>query len=128
MTTIQSLQHRTTLQGLRRYPITLQLRYRAESKLGSLHGFGRIRMMSSKDIVFASGDGLKPGMKAEIIIDWPRFLEGRIQLQLVLQVTISGSQDSVAEARIRAYDFRTRRPGEASKQIALQGGSSVVPS
>ena len=83
-------------------------------------------MMSSKDISFTPGDGLKPGMKAEIIVDWPRFLESRVQLQLVLQVTISCSQDGVAEARIRTYDFRTRSPGDASKQIALQARSSMA--
>jgi hypothetical protein len=61
----------------------LQLRYKAASKLGSFYGFGRIRMMSSRDVVFAPGEGLKPGMKAEIVVDWPHFLDGRIHLQLV---------------------------------------------
>jgi hypothetical protein len=42
----------------------------------------------------------------------PFLLDDRIHLQLVLQVTITGSHDGVAEARIRAYDFRTRRAAE----------------
>ena len=70
-------------------------------------------MISSKDIIFASGDGLRPGMYAEIVVAWPRLLDDRIRLQLVLQVTITGSQNGEAEGRIRAYDFRTGRAAEA---------------
>jgi hypothetical protein len=70
-------------------------------------------MMSSRDISFATGDGLKARMDAEIVVAWPRLLDDRIRLQLVLQVTITGSQTNVTEARIRAYDFRTRRVMEA---------------
>jgi hypothetical protein len=83
-------------------------------------------MMSSKDIIFAPGDGLKPGMKAEIAVAWPRLLEGRIRLQLVLEATITGSQDGVVEARIRAYDFRTRRPTEV-EQITEPAGAEGSP-
>ena len=95
-----------------RYPISLQLRYKATSKQGPLYGFGETRMMSSKDIIFGGGDGLKPGMKAEIAVAWPRLLDGHIRLQLVLEATITGSQDGVTEARILAYHFRTRGPAE----------------
>ena len=72
-------------------------------------GFGQIRMMSSQDIIFAAGDGLKPGMEAQIAVTWPFLLDGRVPLQLVLDTTITGSRDGVAEARIWAYDFRTGR-------------------
>jgi hypothetical protein len=76
-------------------------------------GFGQTRMISSQDIIFASGDGLRPGMDAEMVVAWPRLLDDRVRLQLILQVTVTGSQDNVTEARIRGYDFRTRRPKEA---------------
>jgi hypothetical protein len=68
-------------------------------------------MMSSQDIVFAPDNGLKPGMAAEIVLDWPFLLDNRIRLQLVLQVMITGSQDGVAEAHILAYQFHTAGPG-----------------
>ena len=89
----------------------MQLRYKAISKHGRVYGFGQTRTMSSKDII--PGDGLKPGMNAEIPVEWPCLLEGRVHLQLVLQATITHSRDSVAEARIQAYNFRTRRPTNA---------------
>ena len=108
-----------TAQG--RYPIALQLQYRAKSKLGPvLHGFGQTRMISSKDIIFAPGDGLEPGMNAEIVLDWPRLRDGWIHLELVLKVTINVHHDGVVEAYIVTYVFRTRPEGEPPKQIALQ--------
>ena len=97
----------------RQYPIALQLRYKAKTKHGQLSGFGQTRMMSSKDITFDGGNGLEPGMNAEIVLEWPRLLDDRVRLQLVLQVAITGSQDGVTEARIQAYQFRTRGPAEA---------------
>ena len=99
MTTTQGPQHRTrTQESPSWYPIPLQLRYKATSKFGPLEGFGQTKMMSSRDIIFAPGDGLLPGMDAEIVVAWPRLLDGRIRLTLVLQVAISGTQNGVVQA------------------------------
>ena len=100
----------------RRYPIRFQLRYKAISKHGTLHGFGQSGMMSSKEIIFAPGEALEPGMKAEIAVAWPFLLDGQIRLQLVLETTITGSHGGVAEARILTYHFRTRRSAEAERR------------
>ena len=70
-------------------------------------------MISSKDIIFGPGDGLEPGMKAEIAVAWPFLLDGHIRLQLILETTIIRSQAGVVEARILSYHFRTRKPAEA---------------
>ena len=104
----------------RQYPMPLQLRYKAKSKYGPLYGFGNTRMMSGKEIIFGGCNGLKPGMKAEIAVAWPRLLDGRMRLELVLQATITGSQDGMVEARIRAYDFRTagRACGERRERVS----------
>jgi len=110
VTTTQEPQQRTATRAApRRYPVPLPLRYRATSKCGTVLGFGLTTMMSSQDITFAAGDGLELGMEAQIAIAWPFLLDGRIPLKLVLDATITGSQDGVAEARILAYDFRIRR-------------------
>ena len=104
--------HERALDG---YPVSLQLRYKARSKDGPVQGFGQTRMMSSRDIIFAPHDGLEPGMTAEIVIEWPPLLDDR-NLQLILQVTITGTQDRIAEARILAYDFSSSRPLEAGQR------------
>ena len=101
-----------------RYPVSLQLRYKAKSNWGMVFGFGQTRMMSSRDIMFAPDDGLEPGMTAEIVVDWPPLLDDRIRLQLVLQVMITGTQDGVTEARILAYDFLARGPSEQRAKAA----------
>jgi hypothetical protein len=92
----------------------LQLRYKATSKRGPVEDFGQTRMMSSRDIIFAPDDGLEPGMTAEIVVDWPPLLDDR-HLQLMLQVTITGTQDGVAEACIWAHHFHTRRAKEVAR-------------
>lgn len=94
-----------------RYSVSLPLRYKATSKRGTVQGCGQTTMMSCRDIIFAPGDGLEPGMTAEIVVDWPPLLDDR-HLQLMLQVTITGTQDGVAEACILAHHFHTRRPKE----------------
>ena len=70
-------------------------------------------MMSSQHIIFAPGDGLEPGMVAESAVAWPFLLDGHIRLQLVLEAIITASEDGLAEARVLAYHFRTRRRAEA---------------
>jgi len=99
-----------------RYPVALELRYRATTKLAPVQGLGHTITMSSKDIIFASGDGLKPGMNAEIVLDWPFLRDTWIQLQLALGVRIAGNQDGVVEAQIVTYAFRTREPTEVGRQ------------
>ena len=48
----------------------------------------------------AGGDGLEAGMKAEIVLAWPPRLDDD-NLQLVLEVMITGSEDGVVEASSR---------------------------
>ena len=81
-----------------------------------------IGLPSAKGVrIFARGDGLQPGMIAEIVVAWPRLLDDRIQLQLMLQVTITSSDHGVAGTRIVAYDFRSaalsslQKPAKAAK-------------
>jgi hypothetical protein len=119
VTTIQGPQHRTIQGPPHWYPIPLPLHYKATSKHGMVLGFGQTRMMSSQDIIFAAGDGLKPGMEAQIALAWPFLLDNRVPLQLVLDTTITGTQDGVAEARILAHHFRTRRAAEVSTHLVL---------
>ena len=100
------------------YPVSLRLRYKATSKLGQLQGFGQTTMMSSKDIIFAPSIGLEPGMNVEIVVDWPGLLNDH-QLQLMLRVTITGTQNGVADARIVAYHFRTQAFAVSAKSRAM---------
>jgi hypothetical protein len=118
VTTVRGSQRRTVINvPVRWYSIPLQLRYKARSKQGLVQGFGQTRMMSSGEIIFTAGDGLKPGMNTEIVLNWPRLLEGRIRLQLVLEATITDNRDGVAHARVALYDFRTAGLAEEKKEL-----------
>jgi hypothetical protein len=109
--TTHGQQHRkATRTAPRRFPIPLQLHYKATSKRGPLYGFGQSTMMSSQEIIFAPADRLEPGMAAEVVLAWPSLLDNRIRLQLVLQVVITGSEGGVAEAQILAHHFRPAGP------------------
>jgi hypothetical protein len=113
----------------RRYPIPFELRYKATSRNGTVHGFGRSKIISSKEIIFEPADGLEAGMKAEIAIAWPFLLDGHIRLQLVLEAAITRTETGTAEARIFSYHFRTRRPSEAGQKSDLariEPGQAVV--
>ena len=126
MTTTQGPQHRTPIQGPPRwYPLPLQLHYKATAKHGPLYGFGQTRMMSSQAIIFASGDGLKRGMSAAIVVAWPFLLDGHIRLQLVLEAIITASENGLAAARILAYDFRTCRRAEPGHKTGPQDVATV---
>ena len=59
-------------------------------------------------------------MTPEIVVDWPPLLDDP-HLQLMLQVTITGTQDGVAEACIWAHHFHTRRASD-SEQAAKAAG------
>jgi hypothetical protein len=100
---------RATQSTPRWYLIALPLRYKAKSIHAMVLGYGQTRMISSQHIIFGAGDELKPGMEAPIALAWPLLLDGRVPPQLVLDTTITSTQHAVAEARILAYDFRTRR-------------------
>jgi hypothetical protein len=79
-------------------------------------------MMSSKEIVFAPADGLEPGMMAEMVFDWPPGLDDH-RLQLVLQVTVTGTQDGEAEARISSYQFRTAGSTQTAQSAESAGAA-----
>jgi hypothetical protein len=56
-------------------------------------------------------------MNAEIVLEWPRLLEGRIRLRLVLEATITDSRHGLARARVALYDFRIAGLAEEKKEL-----------
>ena len=60
-------------------------------------------------------------MEAQIALAWPFLLDNRVPLQLVLDTTITVTQDGVAEARILAHHFRTRKAEVSARLVLAQG-------
>ena len=99
--------HRTILTSAR-YPLALQLRYKAVSADMTIFGTGRTSLMSSTELIFGADQRLEEGMKAEISIAWPVLLDGRVRLQLVIEGAIARSEGGLTAVQIWKYHYRTR--------------------
>ena len=93
-----------------RYPLALQLRYKAVSAEVTIFGTGRTSLISSTELIFSADQCLEGGMKAEISIAWPVLLDGRVRLQLVIDGTIVRSDAGLTAVQIWKYHYRTRGP------------------
>jgi hypothetical protein len=94
--------------GLKRFPLSLQLRYKAVSRDMALFGVGRTNLMSSTELIFTSEQSIEPGMTAEISIAWPVLLDNSVRLQLILEGAIVRSEGRIAQVRIAKYYYKTR--------------------
>ena len=94
--------------SLKRFPVAMQLRYKAISRDMALFGVGRTSLMSSTELIFTSEHSMEPGMTAEISIAWPVLLDNRVRLQLILEGAIVRSEGRVAQVRIAKYYYKTR--------------------
>ena len=61
-------------------------------------------------------------MIAQIVLGWPTRLDDD-HLQLVLQVTITGTQDGEAEAGIVSYQFRSAGSAQTAQSAESAGAA-----
>jgi hypothetical protein len=61
-------------------------------------------------------------MIAQIVLGWPPRLDDD-HFQLVLQVTITGTQDGEAEGRIVSYQFRTAGLAQTAQSAESTGAA-----
>ena len=97
-------------------PLRLVITLRADFTDRPLHyvEFGELMRQRTEFVLPLSADELEraiaePARRVGLQIDPDQIAKS---LQLVLEATITGSEDGVAEARIRACDFPTRRTSE----------------
>jgi len=91
-----------------RYPIALDLRYRASTPEAS--DAGRLSTtveISSQAISFSTPEPLPAGAYVETSIRWPFLLDNRTPLQLVADGKVVRSADGKTVIRIHKYEFRT---------------------
>jgi hypothetical protein len=111
-----------------RYPLALQLRYKAVSNDVTIFGTGRTNLMSSTELIFGADQCLEEGMKAEISIAWPVLLDGRVRLQLVIEGAIARSQAGLTAVQIWKYHYRTRGPwGQEKPRERIPMDLPVLP-
>jgi len=95
----------------RRFPVALQLQYRAFRNAELLHeGSGRTVNMSSGGILLCADVHLEPGMRLEISVAWPVLDERKTHLQLLGAGEVVRTQETDAAIRIRRHEFRVDAP------------------
>lgn len=95
----------------RRFPIALQLQYRAFRNAELLHeGSGRTMNMSSGGILFHADVHLEPGLRLELSIAWPVPDERGPHMQLLGAGEVVRIQETDAAIRIRRHEFRVNAP------------------
>jgi len=102
-----------TLKAVRRrsdrYPIVLPLRYQAlDPGLSSARGTGTTLAIDSTSVLFLAERPLRPGLRVELIMDWPALLDNRIPLQMRLKGRIDRNDDQGTLMQIVTHEFRTR--------------------
>jgi hypothetical protein len=87
-------------------------------------GNGRIVDFSSSGVRFVSDNPLAPGIRAELSVDWPSAVDGRVQLQLVASGSVVWTRGTETALKILRHEFRTR--GAGLKQRLAPGAGSPV--
>jgi DNA-binding NarL/FixJ family response regulator len=65
--------------------------------------------ISSKGLLFATEETLRPGQLLQVSVDWPARLENQVPLKLVAEGRIVRFVNGLAAMHIDKYEFRTRR-------------------
>ena len=93
-----------------RYPLRLNVRYRAVSGDPSLIGVGYTVNMSSCGLLIASEEAVVPaGARLQLTVDWPFLLHGITPLQLIVACRVTRCQPEEFAVQLDQYLFRTKK-------------------
>ena len=94
-----------------RFPLELNVRYRALAKKVDLSGAGRTLNVSSAGLLVASVHELSPGTQLELTLEWPWLLDETTPLQLVTQARVVRRDHCSFAVALERYQFRTMKRG-----------------
>lgn len=101
-----------------RFPLAMDLRYRSGVQRDSWNQ-GQSINISSSGILIRTEDRFRKGMKIEVAIHWPKKLDDRIPLQLIVQGRVVRVLRSGVAVEFQRFEFRTASVaarGEAPSQ------------
>jgi hypothetical protein len=104
----------------RRYPIVLEVQYRAIRGRAERFGSGTTLDVSSRGVLFRADDSLPAGSFVELTLKWPFLSKGVYPLTLVMRGRVVRSDEKGIAVRTRKYALRevgvapsrVRAPGE----------------
>ena len=93
----------------RRYPIAVELEYRAAGNDGpAIQGFGRTLNLSTGGVLFETDQPLRPEMRIELAIAWPVRLNESLALNLCVCGRVARTDGQFHAIRIREHEFCLR--------------------
>ena len=108
----------------RRYPLQLSARYRSLSVGSDIAGEGRTVDMSSTSILMTSQHELGAGARVEIVIDWPRRLDARVPLHLVVIGRVVRSDRFTFAVEFAQHQFRIAKSRPKPGPTVFQASAS----
>jgi hypothetical protein len=90
----------------RRYPIVLELQYRATRGRAERLGSGTTLDVSSCGVLFRAADSLAVGSYVELALNWPFLLDGLHPLTLVMRGRVVRSDGKGVAVRTRDHELR----------------------
>jgi len=103
----------------RRYPLVLEVQYKAFRGRASRIGFGTTLNVSRRGVLFKAADSLTAGSAIELTMNWPFLLEGVCPLKLVKRGRVI--RNDARGVAVRAKDHEFRIAGVAPSHIRRQG-------
>jgi len=102
-----------------RYPIVLEVQYKATRGRAKRLGSGTTLDVSSRGVLFRTDDWLPAGSYVELTLTWPFFLEGVCPLKLVMRGRVVRSAGN--EVAVRTRDHKLRVAGVAPSPVRALG-------
>ncbi len=90
----------------RRYPIVLEVQYRATRGRAERLGSGTTLDVSSRGVLFRADDSLPAGSYVELALKWPFLLKGVYPLTLVMRGRVVRSDRRGMAVRTRDHELR----------------------
>ena len=108
-----------------RFPIEMELNYRVGVKSGTWTP-GRTINISSSGILILSDTTPVCGSKVDVALTWPRKLDGRVPLRLVVQGRVVRAEEGQAAVTFQRFEFRTAGVGTFCEG-ASGCGNTIAP-
>ena len=96
-----------------RFSLDADLRFQASWRGKPISGEGPVVNISSKALVFRTGEPLYPGMRLKVSVAWPAKLD-KCRLRFVFVGVVLRASDGLVVASIERPQFRTSREGRGS--------------
>lgn len=90
-----------------RYPIVLNIQYRAVRKRSNYVGAGKTIDISSRGLVIVAEHSVRVGVRLEVTMEWPALLDGVVEIVLVAIGRVVRVRESSFALELSRHEFRT---------------------